>query len=369
MGAALEIQIIAVLIAMACALSGTFLVLRRLAMMSDAISHAILPGIVIAFFWVHDLHSPVLVLAAAAMGVVTSWLIALLARTGRVKEDAAIGIVFPALFAIGVILITKFAGDVHLDIDAVLLGELAFAPFDRLIVAGRDMGPRSLYVALGILTLNVVFMTLFYKELKVSAFDPGLAASLGFMPAVMHYALMSVVSITAVGAFDAVGSILVVALMIAAPATAFFFVKRLSAMIYLSAAIGGVAAIAGYWLAHIFDVSIAGSMATASGLIFLGAFLLAPGEGVIAKKLLQKRQGLEFSMATLAVHLMQHMGTERQDVECREDHLEEHLNWTPLRSKHIVSSAVRTGLVQRTGKLLALTPKGKIFAQEYMGAT
>src|SRR5690606_39215724 len=125
------------------------------------------------------------------------------------------GLVFPVLFSIGVILISRYAGDVHLDVDAVLLGELAFAPFDRFILFDTDLGPRALWVMGAILALNIVAISLFYKELKLATFDAGLAAALGFAPGLIHYGLMSLVSVTAVGAFDAVGSILVVALMIA----------------------------------------------------------------------------------------------------------------------------------------------------------
>ena len=212
----IEIQIIAAVVAVACALPGVFLVLRRMALMSDAISHAILLGIVLAFFVTEDLASPLLIVAAAITGVITVALVELLHGTGLVREDAAIGIVFPALFSGGVILISRYAGSVHLDTDAVLLGELAFAPFERLSVLGYSL-PKSLWVMGGILLINLIFITLFYKELKLATFDAGLAAALGFSPVLVHYGLMTLVSVTAVGAFDAVGSILVVALMIAPP--------------------------------------------------------------------------------------------------------------------------------------------------------
>ena len=119
-GFQIEIQLIAILTAVACALPGVFLVLRRMAMMSDAISHTVLLGIVLGFFLVGDLASPLLIFGAALMGVVTVSLVALLERTRLVKEDAAIGLVFPALFSIAVILISRYAGNVHLDVDAVL---------------------------------------------------------------------------------------------------------------------------------------------------------------------------------------------------------------------------------------------------------
>src|SRR5688572_33445172 len=208
-----DIQCISSVTAAACALPGVFLVLRRMALMSDAISHAILLGIVLAFFVTENIASPLLVLAAAATGVLTVSLVEILNRTRLVKEDAAIGLVFPALFSLGVILISRYAGNVHLDVDAVLLGELAFAPFERVEAFGWDWGPKGLWVMGAILIANLVLVWLFFKELKLATFDPALAAALGLAPAAIHYGLMTSVSITAVGAFDAVGSILVVALM------------------------------------------------------------------------------------------------------------------------------------------------------------
>ena len=155
----IEIQLLAAVVAAACALPGVFLILRRMALLSDAISHSVLLGIVLAFFVVRDLGSPVLLLGAAAMGVLTVALVEMMHRTRLVREDAAIGLVFPALFSLGVILISRYAGDVHLDLDAVLLGEIAFAPFDRLVVGGRDLGPRGLWVMGSILLLNAAAIT------------------------------------------------------------------------------------------------------------------------------------------------------------------------------------------------------------------
>ena len=286
-------------VAAACALPGVFLVLRRMSLMSDAISHSILLGIVLAFFVTQDLSSPLLIFGAAAIGVLTVTLVELIARTGLVKEDAAIGLVFPVLFSIGVILISKFAGNVHLDTDAVLLGELAFAPFDRFVVFGMDIGPRALYLMSGILVLNLLFIVIFYKELKLATFDAGLAAALGFMPVAIHYALMGLVSITAVGAFDVVGSVLVVALMIAPPATAYLLTDRLSRLIGLSVLIGALSALSGYWLARALDASIAGAMATMAGVIFGIVYLLAPDRGLIAIARRRRRQRWEFAQTML----------------------------------------------------------------------
>lgn len=363
----LEIQLIAAVAALTCALPGVFLVLRRLSLMSDAIGHAILLGIVLGFFVVEDVSSPVLVAGAALVGLLTVVLVEIISRSRLVREDAAIGIVFPALFSAGVLLISRFAGNVHLDTDAVLLGELAFAPFRRLTLFGADVGPKSLWVMGTILALNVVFIALFYKELKLSTFDAGLAAALGFSPGVLHYAFMSLVSVTAVGAFDAVGAILVVALMIAPPAAAYLLTDRLGVMIGLSGAIGVTAAVAGYWLAHLLDASIAGCMATMAGVAFGLAWLFAPGRGLVALARRRHRQRYGFAQTMLTIHLLHHEGQPEEYVECRMAHLSEHLRWPDRFATRVVEMAERAGLVQDRGDgALFLTTSGRRRAQEAM---
>ncbi len=365
MNASTEIQLIAAVVAVACALPGVFLVLRRMAMMSDAISHTVLLGIVIGYFIFRDLDSPLLILSAAAMGIMTVSLVELLNRTKLVKQDAAIGLVFPALFSIAVILISRFARGVHLDVDAVLLGELAFAPFDRMMILGFDV-PRSLAVMGGILIINIVFIALFYKELKLSTFDAGLAAALGFSPALIHYGLMALVSVTAVGAFDAVGSILVVALMIAPPAAAYLLTDRLSRMLAVSAVLALLSAVSGYWLATLLDANIAGAMATMSGVIFLAAFLFAPARGIVAMARRRLRQKWEFAQTSLAIHLLHHENTPQMATECRVDHLHYHLRWEPNFAVDVVERAQQHGLINRREGDLFLTEKGRVAARQAM---
>jgi manganese/zinc/iron transport system permease protein len=355
----IEIQLIAAVVAVACALPGVFLVLRRMAMMSDAISHTVLLGIVVAFFVTEDLTSPLLIVGAAATGVLTVSLVELLHRTGLVREDAAIGLVFPMLFSLAVILISRFAGDVHLDTDAVLLGELAFAPFDRFVLLGYDLGPKALYVMGGILILNLLFISLFYKELKLATFDVGLAASLGFSPGLIHYGLMSLVSATAVGAFDAVGSILVVALMIGPPVTAYLLTDRLPRMLGLSALIGVLSAISGYWLARALDASIAGAMATTTGLIFGLVFLLAPERGLVAIARRRGRQRLVFAQTMLAIHLFNHEGLPEAKAESQLEHTREHMRWDPTFAAKVIKGAEQRGIVVRDDGCLVLTDEGR----------
>jgi manganese/zinc/iron transport system permease protein len=362
--AQLEIQLIASLVAVACALPGVFLVLRRMAMMSDAISHTVLLGIVIAFFITKSINSPLLLVGAALMGVITVSLVELLNRTRLVREDAAIGLVFPAIFSVAVILISRFAGDVHLDTDAVLLGELALAPFNRLRLFNLDIGPQALYTSGGILLLNLLFIFLLYKELKLATFDPALAAALGFAPAVIHYGLMTLVSLTAVGAFDAVGSVLVVAFMIAPPAAAYLLTPRLSRMLIYSALIGLFSAVSGYWLAHWLDASIAGSMAAMTGVSFLIAYLLAPERGLLAQARRRRAQRVEFALTMLAMHIAHHTATHEVEQENQVLRLNEHLNWSPQFAMEIVGIAERSGLVRQEKGLLFLTESGLKRAQQ-----
>jgi manganese/zinc/iron transport system permease protein len=358
-----EIQLIAAVTAAACALPGVFLVLRRMALLSDAISHSILLGIVLAFFLVEDLTSPALVVGAAVLGLVTVTCVELVRRTGLVREDAAIGLVFPALFSAGVILISRFADSVHLDTDAVLLGELAFAPFDRLVVGGYDVGPQALYVMAAVLALNLAFLAVFYKELKLATFDPALAAALGFAPSLIHYALMTVVSVTAVGAFNAVGTILVVALLIAPPATAYLLTDRLDVMLAASVGIGVASAVSGYWLAHALDASIAGSMATAAGGFFALAFFFAPARGLVAGARRRARQRWEFPQTMLAIHLLNHEGKPEAAEESRVEHLDEHLRWEPSFAGEVVARAERRGILMRDDGALTLTECGRALAR------
>lgn len=359
-----EIQLVACTVAAACSLSGVFLILRRMAMMSDVISHAILPGIVIAFFITHDITSPFLVIGAALTGVVTVALVELLSATRLVREDASMGLVFPALFSVGVILIARHAGRVHLDTDAVLLGEIAFAPFNRLLLFGYDLGPKSLWVMGAILVLNLALILALYKELKLATFDGALAAALGFSPLVLHYLLMGMVSVTAVGAFDAVGSILVVALMIAPPASAFLMTYRLGVLMVLSVLYGIASAVSGYWLAYGLDASIAGSMATMAGVFFFATYLAAPHRGLIAVFLRRRRQRWEFAEKMLAIHLLNHEHSPDAALECHPDHLEEHLRWDSRFAGRVVRQAARNGYLRRGEDRLVLTPMGRSLARE-----
>lgn len=298
MSAATVIVLTAMLVGVACAIPGCFLVLRRTAMMGDAISHAVLLGIVGAFALTGGQAPVPVLIGATVVGVLTVALVELVRRSGLVADDAAIGLVFPALFAVAVVAISRFPSVIHLDVEHVLYGEIAYAPLDRLVLFGVDVGYRSLWVLGTLAVVNVALAVLFFKELKLATFDGELAATLGFSPRVVHYGLMTVVAATAVIAFDSVGSILVVGMLIVPAATAWLLTDRLRAMLVWAVGAAALAGIGGYWLARVLDGSISGSMATVGGLLFALAFLAAPRHGAIAGW--RRRRTLRRSLAARA---------------------------------------------------------------------
>ncbi|MDO5655328.1 MAG: metal ABC transporter permease [Flavobacteriaceae bacterium] len=355
----IEIQIIAVLVALACAIPGVFLVLRKNAMVSDAISHSILPGIVVGFFLTQDINSPILILLAAITGLLTVFLVEWIHNTGLVKEDTSIGLVFPALFSIGVLLISRAVGNVHLDIDAVLLGELVFAPFDRFYFDEADWGPKSFWVMGSILLVNLILLLLFYKELKISTFDAGLAAAFGFSPILIHYILMFVSSVTIVGAFDAVGSVLVVGLIIVPAAIANLFTNSLRGMIVISMFCAATAAVLGYWVAHWINASIAGTIMVVLGVFFILSYLFSPEHGRIIQIFRMRQQKEEIYLLTMLLHLQSHEDKSEKSIM----HLQEHINWTAEKSNKIIQLAQEKKLIKIQAGMIVLTPNGEAFSE------
>jgi manganese/zinc/iron transport system permease protein len=282
---AFYIILTASLFSISCGLLGCFLILRKMAMVGDAISHAVLPGIVFAFFITGSRGSVAMIVGAALFGVFTAFLIEYFHKKARLQADAAIGVTFTWLFALGVILISLYAGQVDLDQDCVLYGEIAYVPIDLWITAsGTVLGPKAIYVAALLLLVNIIFIWGGYKQLYLTTFDPAFAASVGMSVALWHYLLMGAVSMTTVAAFDSVGAILVVALLVVPPATAYLITERLDRMLYLTSLIAVLVSTLGYFLAVALDGSIAGAIVTVAGLLFGLVFLFAPPSGVLYRR-------------------------------------------------------------------------------------
>jgi manganese/zinc/iron transport system permease protein len=257
-------------------------------MIGDAISHAVLPGIVIAFLISGSRDSVWMMFGAAVLGLLTVYLIQLFQQSG-LQSDAAIGVVFTTLFAIGVLLISVFASNAHLDMDHVLYGEIAYVPWNTLEIAGFDVGPRAVWITGAMFLINLLVIGGFFKQFKITSFDPALAASLGIPVVFFHYLLMSLVSLTTVASFESVGAILVVGMLVVPPLTAYLLTEKLSRMIVYSVGFGAISSVVGFYTASVLDASIAACMLCVSGVLLLLAFLFSPSHGVVWQKLFQQR--------------------------------------------------------------------------------
>ncbi len=272
------------LVGLSCGLIGVFLILRKMAMMADAISHTVLLGIVVAFIITQELTGVHMLIGAIIAGLLTALFVQWL-NSLDVQQEAAIGIVFTTLFAIGVILIEAFVGNAHLDVQHALMGEITFIPWNRITLPIVESIPKAAAILTLVFFVVLLFIIAFYKEWKITTFDPGLAASVGIPVLFMHYLFMSLVSITTVASFDAVGAIMVVAMLITPAASAYLWTDRLHMMLVISGLFGVASAVIGYFIAAWIDTSISGSMAFATGLIFLASYLLSPKHGLLAKYL------------------------------------------------------------------------------------
>ncbi len=432
--------ILGVLISVAGGLLGSYLLLRGMSLTSDAISHTVLLGIVVAFLimtrWFGregNLSSPWLIVGAAGAGVLTVVLTELLFRSGLVQQDAALGLVFPLLFAVAVIFVSRGVDDVHLDEDAVMVGEIGMAwadtqshcfsnceevtitpedetaRFARQCTNCRSLGidprhpdaefteicvncgtyspsrawreglvdsppvtvfwPKSITVMAILVVATLAFVLLFYKELKLSTFDPELAKALGFRPAALHYALMVLVSLVAVGAFSAVGSILVIAFFILPPAAAYLLTDRVSVMLGVSGLIGASGAYFGYDLARgslfglidlpgNFSSSISASMVLMMFLLFLVVLLTSPKYGLVSALLRHYRQQRRFAEQVVLGHADHHSGRPEAAAELAVDGLEEHFRWNERRTRRILRRLWNRDLAEKRQGRIYLTEKG-----------
>ncbi|WP_110684918.1 metal ABC transporter permease [Salinicola aestuarinus] len=361
------VMIIAVgaLVGIAATFVGTFLVLRGTSMLADAIGHSIVFGIVVVWLVAHQQSGPLQIIGAALTGILTVFLTELLVSSRRVKQDAAIGLVFPLLFSIGVLLLNLYAGNVHIDTHTVLLGEIGFVWLDTVDVGGYPV-PQSLLSMAAMALINALFVGVFFKELKLATFDAALAKALGFAPGLLFYTLLLLTSATAVAAFDAVGAVLFVAFVIVIPSTAYLLTDRLALMLAIGVAVSLASSVIGYALAVMLDVSIGGMMAVVTGGFLLAAFLAGPRYGIVAQAASRRRQRRLNESRTLAVHLYNHEDEPNQGEENVARALREHLLWSGEHARNAIVRGLDQGHIVRDGELLRLTPQGREIAREIL---
>lgn len=359
---------IAVLTSMACALPGCYLLLRGQAMLGDAIAHSVLPGIAVGYILFGKADPFLMLVAAGGMGVLTALLVQLVHRVGGVEEGAAMGVVFTSLFALGLILVRRAADDVHLDAEHVIFGAIELAP-STLVSLGPWEVPRSLVVAGVMLLLNICFITLLFKELRVTVFDPAFAGATGLRPGIVHYILIAFTAATMVVAFEAAGSILVLAMLIVPGAAARLLSNRLLPMLLLSlviasacAALGHLSAITLPQLAGFEDTSTSGMIAVVSGFLFLGVLLLAPNHGMVPRSIRRVRRAIRITSEDTLGALYRARGLTHDDhAGVDRPHLANLLG-----GGYILSLALRRLLwrkkIRREKDLYILTEKGEASA-------
>ncbi len=270
---ALYIILTGMLVAVSCSILGTFLVLRKMAMVGDAISHAVLPGIVLSFFITGSRDSIWMLIGAGVMGIITTLVIEWLHKKTKLQEDASIGVTFTFLFALGVLMISYFAKNIDLDQECVLYGEIAYVPLNTIVMGSLEI-PKALVLLAIVLLLITCIIFFFYKEWVITTFDAPYATSIGMSTVLWNYLLMSMVSFTTVASFESVGAILVVAFLVVPASAAYLITDSLPKTLFWAVVFGIISSVGGYYAAAALDVSISGAMAAASGLIFAVCFIL-----------------------------------------------------------------------------------------------
>ena len=289
--------LVAIVTNTSCAILGCYLVLRRMSLLGDAISHSVLAGLAFAFLATGSLSYGPMLIGAVLVGLLTAALTQSLQRLGNVPEDSSMGVVFTTLFALGVVVVAQF-DDVHIDVRCVLEGNLDLVALDVTSIAGYEV-PRVLLSLLPIMLLTIGFVALLWKELKVAAFDPMLATAMGLSAALIHYLLMAMVAAVTVTSLEAVGAIIAVAMLIVPAATAHLLTDRLGWMIAWAVLVGIVAAVGGWYGARWLDTTASGVIASVAGLQFLGAVLFAPRHGLVARAISRARLSLRIAAEDL----------------------------------------------------------------------
>ncbi|MDA0778237.1 MAG: metal ABC transporter permease [Bacteroidetes bacterium] len=261
------------LVAINCALMGGFLMMRKMVMIGDAISHAVLPGIFVAYYISGSTASLPILAGAAFSGILATLMIEWFTKKARLQSDAAIGVSYTLLFAIGIILISKWGQNADLDQQCVLYGEIEQISFWLQPIAFGIVLPKQTVILLAVAVLLTGAVVWGYKGLFITTFDPDFALSTGVAVTFWHYFLMSGVSLTTVVSFESVGAILVIAFLSGPPAIAYLLTEDFKKMLILACLVGILCSIGGYYAAKWLDVSVAGAISTFIGLVFMIVFI------------------------------------------------------------------------------------------------
>jgi len=363
-----ETILIVCLTSVACAIPGVFIVLRGMSTLSNSVNYPVLFGMAAALFFVQSAGSPVIVLMAGLLGAVVIMLTEKILKTGIIKRDAAAAVAaYPFFFSIAVIFIFLFPLQTHTDIEAALLGELAFARFRRLEALGYDLGPVAFWQSGGLALVNIILAVIFYKELKLAVFDYGYAAAAGFTPKRVIYGVVLILSFTSAVSYEITGSVMTAGFIVGPAIIASYFTKDLWKLLFLSPLVGVISCLFGYNTAYLFDTSIAGTIVSVMGGFLLLSFWFAPDTGAIAKVLIKRRAKIELSVNLLLVHLWQHEILGNAAEKNAADAVSPYLNWNSDFTDTVVKQCMdRQLLGLNTKGQFFLLPKGVLMARNVL---
>lgn len=361
------IVISAAMCALSCAIPGTLLVLRQMSMMGDAISHTVLPGLAIAFLVTLTRAPAPMFIGAAVIGIVTAFLVQWVRDLSHTDGGTAMGIVFTALFALGLVLL-RLPQIEHVDLDpsCVLYGAVETAAIDPVALMGFEL-PRAAVINAVMFCINGALLMLLFKEFRISSFDPALATTVGINGTLMHYVLMTMTAVTTVAAFETVGSILVIAMLIVPPATAYLLTDRFGTMFVLAGLVGAASAIVGHvaaitvpvWLG-LGDTVTSGMIAVAAGGFFVVAWLGSPRHGLISRFVARLRLSLRMRREDILGLVYRIHETGRDDAVRA---LEQIVRLQPLVSRLALALLRRRGLLVGAPENLQLTERGRVEAE------
>ena len=360
-------------VALTCALLGNFLVLRKISLMGDAISHAVLPGIVFGFVIAQSRAGLPIFIGAALAGILCSLLIEFVKKLGKVDSGASMGVIFSIFFAAGVLFMEQVAASsVDLDADCVLHGQLEllfWSPPSTWVnlfsFSTLSKIPTEVPISFLVLIVVITCIVLFYKELKITAFDSELATSLGFNSQYIHYGYMVLVAAAVVSSFQIVGSILVIAMIICPAAAARLLSDKLSIQIYLSLLIALFSSIAGYYLAafgpallgYTNSISAAGTISVMLGVCFATSLILAPRYGLIAKRVRNFRLSVRVGAEDILGSLF------RLEETSNEDHISKKqavaIAGSGFRGSSALNRVISKGFAHITSNGISLSKKGR----------
>ncbi|RRC94055.1 metal ABC transporter permease [Erysipelotrichaceae bacterium OH741_COT-311] len=356
-----EVLMVLVMASLATGILAPFLVLRNLSMTIDALSHSILLGIVLAFMLIGEFNTVLLIAGASIFGLFTVWLTELLANKKLVSKDQALAVVFPLFFSIAVIIITKFLKNAHIDVDIVLMGNALFTPFIRMFHL-----PKSFVLLAMMFVVNVIYIAVFYRPLKIAIFDEDYAKLQGIKSKGIFNGLMVLTAMTTVIAFDSVGAILVICYFVTPVCIALMITKTLKSLLFFTLLFSVVGSVLGFYIGITYNVSLSGSLAFVLMMMLILMLIINP-QGLLAHQYRKYQHLKELNLNLLLMHLYKHQDNTK---ELGYQTIHTHLNWTTKKFQIYLKQAYDRNYVENDDErsIYQLTDQGFLRIKEVMGS-